>query len=246
MPTAYKGTAAEVRALDCYIKLLRASDTVAARIREQVAAFGLTEAQFAVLEAVYHAGSLRATEIARKVLRSGANVTTVLDNLEKQGALKRCECPNDRRAIHVKLTPEGEEQMRRVDPGWNWGATDLPRTKPFYTSLLVGADGRTWVAIVPETATRTGSVSSMGGGRGGAPGARPASRDSNEPAQPALYDVFEPSGVYLGRVQVPPTQPWNSPDCVTMAVSPTCAEMGGSRLTTVATAKGSPRTAGPR
>lgn len=116
MPTAYKGTAAEVRALDCYIKLLRASDTVAARIREQVAAFGLTEAQFAVLEAVYHAGSLRATEIARKVLRSGANVTTVLDNLEKQGVLRRCECPNDRRAIHVKLTPEGEEQMRRVFP----------------------------------------------------------------------------------------------------------------------------------
>lgn len=116
MPTAYKGTAAEVRALDCYIKLLRASDTVAARIREQVAAFGLTEAQFAVLEAVYHAGSLRATEIARKVLRSGANVTTVLDNLEKQGVLRRCECPNDRRAIHVKLTPEGEELMRRVFP----------------------------------------------------------------------------------------------------------------------------------
>lgn len=116
MPTAYKGTTAEVRALDCYIKLMRASDTVAARIREQVAAFGLTESQFAVLEAVYHAGSLRATEIARKVLRSGANVTTVLDNLEKQGVLRRCECPNDRRAIHVKLTPEGEELMRRVFP----------------------------------------------------------------------------------------------------------------------------------
>lgn len=116
MPTAYKGTVAEVRALDCYIKLLRASDTLLARVREQVAAFGLTEAQFAVLEAVYHAGSLRASEIARKILRSGASVTTVLDNLEKHGLLRRRECELDRRCVHAHLTPEGEALMRRIFP----------------------------------------------------------------------------------------------------------------------------------
>src|SRR5262245_1934464 len=45
----------------------------------------------------------------------------------------------------------------------------------------------------------------------------------------------------VSRVQPPPAQPWYSPLSVTSAVSPTRAELGGSRRTTVTSAKRSPR-----
>ena len=45
MPTHYQGTPAEVRALDTYIKLIRASDTIGSQIRDLIASFDLTEAQ---------------------------------------------------------------------------------------------------------------------------------------------------------------------------------------------------------
>ena len=116
MPTSYKGTAAEVRALNCYIKLMRATDTVSSMVREQVAAFDLTESQFAVLEVLFHLGPLRANELAHKLLRSGGNITTVIDNLEKAGFVERKKCPQDRRGVHVDLTKAGHERIRRVFP----------------------------------------------------------------------------------------------------------------------------------
>jgi len=116
MPTSYKGTSAEVRALNCYIKLMRATDTVSSLIREQVAAFDLTEPQFAVMEALFHLGPLRASELAHKLLRSGGNITTVIDNLEKLGFVARKRCPQDRRGVHVALTPAGRDRIRKVFP----------------------------------------------------------------------------------------------------------------------------------
>ena len=116
MPTRYKGSPAETRALDSYIKLIRATETISARVREQIAAFGLSETQFAVLEALHHLGPLRATELARKLLRSGANITTVIDNLIKSGMVERRECPNDRRGIYIHLTENGDAAIRRTFP----------------------------------------------------------------------------------------------------------------------------------
>jgi MarR family 2-MHQ and catechol resistance regulon transcriptional repressor len=116
MPTHYQGTPAEVRALDTYIKLIRASDTIGSQIRDLLASFDLTEAQFAVLEALYHLGPLRASDLAKKLLRSGANVTTVIDNLEKAGLVARRQCTADRRVTYADLTPSGRERIRKMFP----------------------------------------------------------------------------------------------------------------------------------
>jgi MarR family transcriptional regulator, 2-MHQ and catechol-resistance regulon repressor len=125
MPTHYKGTAAEVRALDTYIKLIRASDTIGSQIRELIASFDLTEAQFAVLEALYHLGPLRASDLAKKLLRSGANVTTVIDNLEKSGLVARRQCTADRRVTYAELTAAGRERIRRMFPSMAGRITGL-------------------------------------------------------------------------------------------------------------------------
>jgi hypothetical protein len=108
------------------------------------------------------------------------------------------------RSERADARKEVEENMRELDPAWSWNGPEIPDTKPLYHDLQVALDGRVWVAIVPEVSARVGSVSSVGGaGRSG--GVRSPSRgqDDSKPSAPALYDVFEPDGQYLGQVQVP-------------------------------------------
>lgn len=56
-------------------------------------------------------------DIARYLLKTGGNVTVVVDNLEKQGFVARIRDTEDRRLVYVKLTPAGEEFFDRVYPG---------------------------------------------------------------------------------------------------------------------------------
>jgi MarR family transcriptional regulator, 2-MHQ and catechol-resistance regulon repressor len=116
MGTHHRGTASEVRALDAYIKLMRAADSFGAAMQRQLAASGLTVGQFAVLEALLHLGPLCQHEIAAKLLRSGSNVTTVLDNLEKDGLVTRARRADDRRAVAVALTAAGRRRIAAIFP----------------------------------------------------------------------------------------------------------------------------------
>ena len=83
MPTRYQGTAEEVQALNTYIKLQRAAETVLARTTAHLATYGLTLSQFAILEALYHLGTLSQRDLAEKLLKSPGNMSIVLKNMEK-------------------------------------------------------------------------------------------------------------------------------------------------------------------
>jgi MarR family transcriptional regulator, 2-MHQ and catechol-resistance regulon repressor len=113
----YKGPATQVRALDAYIKLTRASETLAAALGRSLAREGLTTGQLGVLEALLHVGAMNERELGRKLLRSGGNVTTVLDNLERRGQIQRARSTEDRRCVTVRLTPKGRRFISGVFPG---------------------------------------------------------------------------------------------------------------------------------
>lgn len=117
MPTHYTGSRAEMRALNTFIKLKRCVDSLSARLVERNTIGDLTFSQFAVLEALYHLGSLTQGEISTKVLKSGSNMTTVIDNLERDGLVRRERDTQDRRVIHVHLTESGSDKVEAVLPG---------------------------------------------------------------------------------------------------------------------------------
>jgi MarR family 2-MHQ and catechol resistance regulon transcriptional repressor len=117
MPTHYSGTRAEMRTLDTFIKLTRCTNSLLARLAERNTVGDLTYSQFAVLEALYHLGHMTQGEISSKVLKSGSNMTTVIDNLERDGFVRRERDANDRRVIHVHLTEAGTAKVEAVLPG---------------------------------------------------------------------------------------------------------------------------------
>jgi len=117
MPTHYKGSPRDVLALDTFIKLIRASGTVASRLYAPVQReHGMTESQLGVLEALLHLGPMPQTALCGKLLKSGSNLTTVVDNLERRGWVRRVRDADDRRVQIVHLTASGRKAIESVFP----------------------------------------------------------------------------------------------------------------------------------
>jgi len=116
MPTHFIGSRAEMRTLDTFIKLTRCTNSLFTRLSERNTLDDITPSQFAVLEALYHLGSLTQGEVSTKVLKSGSNMTTVIDNLERDGLVRRERDAKDRRVINVHLTEAGSGKVDAVLP----------------------------------------------------------------------------------------------------------------------------------
>jgi len=116
MPTHYQGTPEEELALDTYIKLTRATDTINARLSLASSMQELTISQFGVLEALYHLGPQAQNILGEKILKSNSNMTTVIDNLEKRQLVHRERAKDDRRKIIVHLTESGMNLIRDIFP----------------------------------------------------------------------------------------------------------------------------------
>jgi len=116
MGTHYKGRADEIRALDAFIKLNRASESLNSRLAALLNEWNLTVSQFGALEALLHLGPMNLSELSQKLLKSGGNITMVADNLEKRGLLIRKRSKTDRRYVKVELTDEGKKLIESIFP----------------------------------------------------------------------------------------------------------------------------------
>ena len=116
MPTRHQGPRSEVRALDVYVKLLRATDALGAYLGKGLRASRLTPGQLAVLEALYHLGPLSQRSLGRKLLSSGPNVTVIVSNLETADLVRRERSSIDRRTVTVSLTPRGRQAIAAAFP----------------------------------------------------------------------------------------------------------------------------------
>lgn len=77
---------------------------------------GLTTAQFAVLEALYHKGPMTVNELTKSVLSTSGNMTVVLNNLIKSGFVTRCTNPEDGRSYLISITEKGSAYIKEIFP----------------------------------------------------------------------------------------------------------------------------------
>ena len=106
----------EARALNTYVKLMRATESLTARVHRNLSLAGLTVSQFGVIEALFHLGPLSQNEIGQKILRSSGNITMVIDNLEKRQLVKRERNQVDRRSFIIHLTDAGQKLISDIFP----------------------------------------------------------------------------------------------------------------------------------
>ena len=102
--------------LKVLITLSRSTQAVRKKEIRTIKEGGLTVAQFAVLEALYHKGDMRICEIIEKVLSTGGNMTVVIENLLKDGLVSKCPDENDRRVSLIHLTEKGNALIEKIFP----------------------------------------------------------------------------------------------------------------------------------
>jgi MarR family transcriptional regulator, 2-MHQ and catechol-resistance regulon repressor len=104
------------RALDAYARLQRAATLTATAADAAIASFGLSASQLGVLETLDARGPLHQQELARALGRSKAQMTAIIDALEKRGFAVRERHPTDRRFTTVHLTEHGSALLSEAMP----------------------------------------------------------------------------------------------------------------------------------
>lgn len=103
-------------ALRLWVILSRAHSAIEAHASADVARHGLTLAEFAILEALYHRGPMLLGEVQRRILVSSGGITFLVDRLTAKGLVERRSCPSDRRARYAALTASGETLVGEIFP----------------------------------------------------------------------------------------------------------------------------------
>ncbi len=102
--------------LRLWIRLLRASRTIEAELRERLRReFDTTLPRFDVMAALYRAPEgMLMSSLSRFLLVSNGNVTGIIDRLVTEGLVLRARRNGDRRTSMVRLTDAGAEQFRTM------------------------------------------------------------------------------------------------------------------------------------
>ncbi len=102
--------------LRLWIRLLRASRTIEAELRERLRQeFDTTLPRFDVMAALYRAPEgMLMSGLSRFLLVSNGNVTGIVDRLVSEGLVTRARRNGDRRTSMVRLTEAGVTQFRAM------------------------------------------------------------------------------------------------------------------------------------
>src|SRR3954470_8760932 len=111
------------RALRIWLRLLTCTQMIERVVRTRLRdRFASTLPRFDLMAQLdRHPEGLKMGEISRLLMVTGGNVTTIVDQLEKEGLVERFDEPADRRAFRIHLTSTGERtfaDMAREHEEW--------------------------------------------------------------------------------------------------------------------------------
>jgi DNA-binding MarR family transcriptional regulator len=78
--------------------------------------YGLSEGRFQILIRLHHVDGGRRTmgDLAEMLDVSPRTVTGLVDNLERDGLVKRVSDPDDRRSVYAEITDQGRERLKAL------------------------------------------------------------------------------------------------------------------------------------
>ena len=107
--------------LELWNKLSFTYDTLQKAHSRRMYVNNLTAPQFHVLQVLLKEGPMPLKRISEHLLVTGANITCVVDNLEKEDLVKRVPSKKDRRVKNAELTSKGEEKVKKLFPQYSKG-----------------------------------------------------------------------------------------------------------------------------
>lgn len=111
----FTGSKKHQLALNTFVKLVRSTNSVCNDVHNHFLG-ELTVSQFGILEALYHLGPMAQKELAEKILKSPGNITTIINNLEKNALVRREVKNDDKRYYTIHMTLKGRSTIERIFP----------------------------------------------------------------------------------------------------------------------------------
>ncbi len=102
--------------LKLLIGLSRSTILTHRRSSEIFKSYGLTLSQFGVLEVLYHKGDMKISEIIKSILSTGGNMTVIINNLCRDGLVKKSINKEDERSHLISITEKGENLIKEIFP----------------------------------------------------------------------------------------------------------------------------------
>ncbi len=87
--------------------LTKAQQVVHHIFKIELAPYGVTPGQYAVLKCLWDQNGQTATQLASRLSLDGSTMTGILDRMELKGFITKQPDVKDRRALHVLLTEKG-------------------------------------------------------------------------------------------------------------------------------------------
>jgi DNA-binding MarR family transcriptional regulator len=118
-----RATVDDHRALRLWLRLLTCSQLIERQVRSRLRErFDTTLPRFDLMSQLErHPQGLKMSELSRRLMVTGGNVTGIVDQLVKEGLVERVDDAADRRAWRVKLTRPGDKafaEMARAHEEW--------------------------------------------------------------------------------------------------------------------------------
>lgn len=78
--------------------------------------YGISPQQFNILRILRGAGeAIKVQTIKKRMLERAPNATRLMDKLCDKYLIERISCPGDRRVVHIKITNNGLELLKKID-----------------------------------------------------------------------------------------------------------------------------------
>lgn len=106
---------------EAHLGLMRAASSLAGPFHALFKKHRLTEASYNTLRILRghlnrgEAEGVRASRIGAELVVRVPDVTRLVDRLVDMGFVERCDCPNDRRVVFVKITRQGLDLLAILD-----------------------------------------------------------------------------------------------------------------------------------
>lgn len=103
---------------EAFLNVIRTADALNRALSDTLKPHGISPTQYNVLRILRGAGAAGHTcgDIGDRMITRDPDITRLLDRMEKRGLLTRSRESKDRRVITTRISPEGLQLLKQIDP----------------------------------------------------------------------------------------------------------------------------------
>jgi DNA-binding MarR family transcriptional regulator len=103
--------------LGILLSVITSYEAIRRYLEVELKRYGVTPIKFQVMSVLFNnGGEMTPSEIGRRVFREKNSITAVINQLEKQGVVRKEPSQQDRRSVNVIITDKGWNEANRLSP----------------------------------------------------------------------------------------------------------------------------------